>query len=107
WSPWLRPDQIYMQGVAAGGPGLAQALGAIAAAPIPGAGSDTRTIWIGGSSDGANLGIQNVTVGDAELLKALGVEEATSDLLAGAVVILQRESSSITPPLRHVHEGDG
>ena len=109
WSPWLRPDQIYMQGegVATGGPSVAQALGAIAAAPIPGAGSDTRTIWIGGSSDDANLGIQNVTVGDAELLKALGVEEATSDLLAGAVVILQRESSTITHATIHVQDGQG
>jgi putative ABC transport system permease protein len=109
WRPWLRPDQIYMQGggVATGGPQAAEALGAIAAAPIPGAGSDARTIWIGGDSDDINLGIQNVTVGDAELLKALGVEQATSDLLAGAIVILQRESSTVTNAVIHVQDGQG
>ena len=109
WSPWLRPDQIYMQGegVATGGPRAAEELGAIAAAPIPGAGSDTRIIWIGGDSDDVNLGIQNVTVGDAELLKALGVEGASSDLSAGAVVILQKESSAITHATIHVQDGQG
>jgi len=109
WSPWLRPDQIYMQGegVATFGPEAAQALGAIAAAPIPGAGSDTRTIWIGGDSDDVNLGIQNVTVGDAELLKTLGAEEATSDLTAGAVVLLQKESSTVTQATIHIQDGQG
>jgi len=109
WSPWLRLDQIYMQGegVATGGPGAAKALGAIAAAPIPGAGSDTRTIWIGGDSDGVNLRIQNVTVGDAELLKTLGAEEATSDLSAGSVVFLQKESSGLMRATIHIQDGQG
>lgn len=109
WSPWLRPDQIYMQGdgVAAGGLRAAEELGAIAAAPIPGAGSDTRTIWIGGDSDGVSLDIQNVTLGDAELLRALGAEEATSHLSAGAVVIFQKESSPVTHVTIHVQNGQG
>lgn len=109
WSPWLRPDQIYMQGegVVAFGPGAAQALGAIAAAPIPGAGSETRTIWIGGDSAGVNLDIQNVTVGDAELLKTLGAEEATADLSAGSIVILQKRSSGLTRATIHIQDEQG
>ena len=110
WSPWLRPDQIYLQGegIATGGTGVAEELGAIAAAPIPGAVSDTRTIWIArGDSDDMHLGVLNVSVGDGELLKALGAEEATPDLLAGAVVLLAKEPAAVTQATIHVLDGGG
>ncbi len=110
WSPWLRRDQIYMQGegIATAGAGVAEDLGAIAAAPIPGAGSATRTIWIArGVSDDVSLGIQNVTIGDGELLKALGAEEATPDLLAGAVVLLAKKPAAVTHATIHVLDGQG
>jgi putative ABC transport system permease protein len=110
WSPWLRPDQIYLQGdgVATAGPEAAQQLGAIAAAPMPGAGSDVRSIWIApGTGDDVNLSVQNVTVGDAELLNALGAEAATSDLGAGAVVFLSKEPAAFTTATIHVIDVQG
>src|ERR1019366_5372846 len=48
------------------------------AGPILGAGTADRLVWIGPAGDAdVNDGLGNVTVGDAELLKALGAEEAT------------------------------
>lgn len=110
WSPWLRPDQIYLQGagVTAAGPEAAQQLGAIAAAAVPGAGSDSRSVWIvPGAVDDLNLSVQNVTVGDGDLLKALGAESATTDLGAGAVVLLTKAPATFTTATIHVTDAQG
>jgi putative ABC transport system permease protein len=110
WRPWLLPDQIFMQGegVAHGGPEAARELGAIAAGPILGAGSADRSVWISpGDSHDPNLGIQNVTVGDGELLKALGAESATSDLLGGAVVFLAEKPTDVARVTVHVMDNQG
>ncbi len=110
WRPWLLPDQIFMQGegVAHGGPEAARELGAIAAGPILGAGSADRSVWISpGDSHDPNLGIQNVTVGDGELLKALGAESATSDLLGGAVVLLAEKPTDVARVTVHVMDNQG
>ena len=105
WRPWLLPDQIFMQGegVARGGPEAARALGAIAAGPIPYAASAERSVWISpGDSHDPNLSILNVTVGDVELLRALGAESATSDLLGGAVVLLAEKPTDVARVTVHV-----
>lgn len=110
WSPWLRSDQIAMQGenIATGAQEAAEQLGAIAAAPILFASSETGTIWIARTaSDDVNLGIQNVAVGDAELLKALGAEDGTADLAAGSVVLLQKEPAGATQVTVHVQNAAG
>ncbi|MEA2548428.1 MAG: putative transport system permease protein, partial [Chloroflexota bacterium] len=110
WKPWLRPDQIYFQGdgVATTGPEAAQELGAVAAAPIPGAGSESRSIWISpGGGAALNLQFQNVTIGDGELLKALGAEAATTELGAGGVVLLSRDPASVTEATIHVVDAQG
>ena len=110
WRPWLLPDQIFMQGegVARGGPEAARALGAIAAGPILGAGSADRSVWISPvNSNDVNQGIQNVTVGDGELLKALGAESAASDMVDGAVVLLAEKPTDVARVTVHVMDNQG
>lgn len=110
WRPWLLPDQIFMQGegVARGGPEAARELGAIAAGPILGVGSADRSVWISpGDSHDPNLGIPNVTVGDGELLKALGAESATSDMVDGAVVLLTEKTTDTARVTVHVVDSQG
>ncbi|HEX7400424.1 MAG TPA: FtsX-like permease family protein, partial [Candidatus Limnocylindrales bacterium] len=110
WRPWLLPDQIFMQGegVARGGPEAARALGAIAAGPILGAGSADRSVWISPvNSNDVNQGIQNVTVGDGELLKALGAESAASDMVDGAVVLLAEKPTDESRVTVHVMDNQG
>jgi putative ABC transport system permease protein len=110
WQPWLQPDQILIRGdgVASAGPEAAHQLDAVAAGPILGAGTADRLVWIGPAADAdVNDGLGNVTVGDAELLKALGAEEATLDLADGAVVLLSRQPSLITHVTIHVIDAQG
>jgi putative ABC transport system permease protein len=109
YQPWLQPDQIFMQGdgAATAGPQAADTLAAVAAGPILGAGNDSRFIWIGTGSADVNQGIQNVTVGDAELLKALGADEAAPDLLAGGVVLLTAKPATVTTATIHVQDSQG
>ena len=51
WQPWLQPDQILMRGpgTASAGPQAARQLDAVAAAPILGAGTADRFVWVGSS----------------------------------------------------------
>ena len=110
WTPWLARDQIFIQGegAATAGPEAAETLGAIAAAPIPGVGDDHRIVWLArGDGNDVNLGIQNITVGDAALLKALGAEAATSDLLAGSAILLSKDAETVTRVTAHVQDGAG
>lgn len=107
WHPTLLPDQVFIQG-----PGAAQAgseavvaLGANAGAVIPGAGSDTRFVWIspsGTADPNGPLVVQNVTVGDAEVLRALGGEAAMADFNAGKVIILTQKPADATKVTVHV-----
>lgn len=104
--PPFLPDQVYIQGpgVAQAGPEAARALGATAGAIIPGAGSDIRSIWVSASSpnDASPLVAQNVTVGDAELLRALGAGAAVADLEAGKAVTLTQRPASLTSVTLHI-----
>ena len=105
WQPWLEPDQILVQGEGVNrvGPEAAQALGAIAAGPVPFAARDDRYIWISpgrtGDPDPLHL---SVTIGDNQLLKAMGDDTATSDLAAGGVVLFLDKASSVTRATVHV-----
>ena len=105
WQPWLQPDQILMQGDGAdtAGPAAADQLKAIASGSVPYAASDERYIWISpgrkGEPDPINL---SVTIGDGELLKAMGGEAMTSDLAAGGVVLFLELPSAVTRATVHV-----
>lgn len=106
--PPLLADQIFISGgvgVAEAGPEVAREMGAIAGGPIPGVGTDDRYVWIS-ATDSADpnvpLATQSVTVGDAELLKALGAEAAVDDLARGAIVLLTDKPASLTQMTVHV-----
>jgi len=110
--PPFLPDQIYMNGpgIAMAGPQAVQQLHATAGAIIPGAGSDSRFVWIspGESSDPNDpLVTQNVTVGDAELLRALGADAAVADLEAGKVVVLTEKPTELATVTIHIQTTDG
>ena len=109
WQPWLQPDQLYLQGEAAkAGPEVAKALGAIAAAPIPGIGSNERQVWLSlGTGSDPNQVIYNATVGDAELLYALGAESATDELNRGAVILLTAKPSDTARVTVHITDTQG
>ena len=95
WQPYMQSDQIYLQGnVDEVGPEVARQLGAVAAAPIPGIGSDDRYPSLT-TGEGASLEqIGYITVGDAELLKALHAEDAITDLQHGSVVLFTEKAVS-------------
>jgi putative ABC transport system permease protein len=106
--PPLLADQIFVSGgagVPEAGPELARELGAIAGGPIPGVGSDTRYVWISptdSTDPNVPLVTQSVTVGDAELLKALGAEAAADDLEQGSIVLLTDKPAPLTQMTVHV-----
>ncbi len=106
--PPLLADQIFLSGgvgVPEAGPEAARELGAIAGGLIPGVGSDARYVWISPTdSTDPNLPLvtQSVTVGDAELLKALGAEAAAADLDRGSIVLLTDKPASLTQMTLHV-----
>jgi putative ABC transport system permease protein len=104
--PPFLPDQVLIEGpgIAKAGPEAAHAVSAIAGSIIPGAGSDTRSVWFssGDASEPSPLFTQNLTVGDAELLRALGAEAAVPDLEAGKAVVLTQRPASLTSITLHV-----
>jgi putative ABC transport system permease protein len=116
WRPSMLPGQILVEGAgfAQAGPEAALALGAVASAPIHGASAATLAegglVWIAeGDADDPNapLSTANVTVGDAELLRALGGEAATADLAAGSIVLLSEKAADITRATVHIEQADG
>lgn len=92
WQPYMLSDQIYLQGnVSEAGPEVAKQLGAIAAAPFPGLGGDAQYPMVTAGSGASSQDFYAVSVGDAELLKALHAEDATAAMEAGAMVLLTAE----------------
>jgi putative ABC transport system permease protein len=106
--PPLLADQVFLSGGAGvpdAGPEVARELGAIAGGLIPGIGNDARYVWISptdSSDPNVALATQSVTVGDAELLKALGAEAAVDDLARGSIVLLTDKPASLTRMTVHV-----
>lgn len=106
--PPLLADQIFVSGgagVPEAGPEAARELGAIAGSLIPGVGSDARYVWISptdSTDPNVPLVTQNVTVGDAELLKALGAEAAADDLARGSIVLLTEKPAGLIQMTVHV-----
>ncbi len=103
WRPWLRADQLIVQGEAAATAGAqaAAALGAMAEGPVTLlVGADARDVYVvvedpDASSDDRELAY-TVTVGDAELLRALGAEAALSTLEGGGVVLVLPQRMTVT-----------
>lgn len=106
FQPPFLPDQIFLQGPGfeQAGPEAVRALGATAGAVIPGAGSDARYVWVAptGPNDGTPLVAQNLTVGDAELLRALGAGAAVADLEAGKAIALTLQAATFTSVTLHI-----
>jgi putative ABC transport system permease protein len=95
WQPWLRADELVIQGggAAIAGPQVAATLGAMAGAPIPtliGSGNREVSVMVEDPTADANAEVvaQTVTIGDAKLLTALGAEAGGPTLDAGGVVLL-------------------
>ena len=95
WQPWLRADELVIQGQGAGtvGPQVAATLGAMASAPVPtliGSGNREVSALVADPTLPANNNeIANmVTIGDAQLLTALGAESGEPTLDAGGVVLV-------------------
>ena len=113
WQPAVLPDQLLFQGPGAreGGAAAALELDAIASAPIPGAGGDQGGyVWISpGDSNDPNdpLSVQNVTTGDANLLRALGADSAIAAFEAGTVVLLSDRPTDVSSVTLHVVGPDG
>lgn len=107
YQPSLYADQLIIQGpsFAEAGPEAAAALGAIASGPMYGVGNDDRGAWIApGDTDNPEVPHTTayLTVVDAELAKALGVEAAWPDLEAGKVVFLSEELFSADKATVHI-----
>jgi len=104
--PPFLPDQIYLigPGVALAGPQAVQQLHALAGANIAGAGSNSQSVWMshGASSDPDYAAIPNVTVGNAELLRALGADAALADLAAGKVIVVTEKPAEVSSVTIHV-----
>jgi len=112
WRPTLLADQVFISGAGAAqaGPEAVRQLGATAGARIPGAGSDARFIWVSPTNSAdPNLPLvtQNVTVGDADVLRALGGEAALDDLAAGKVIVLSEKPADLTSVTVHIDPTDG
>jgi putative ABC transport system permease protein len=110
--PPVQPEQIQVEGpgAAAGGAAIARDLQAVAAGSIRGAGSDKQIVWISpkNSNDpNAQLSAQYVTVGDAELLRALGGESAVTAFEQGSVVLFSNQSSELSEATIHLDAPDG
>lgn len=93
WQPYMQSDQIYLQGnVDEAGPEVARQLGAIAAAPVPGIGVQEGQYPVLSTGSGSSRQeYLSITVGDAELLKVLHAEGATTALQAGSVVLITED----------------
>jgi putative ABC transport system permease protein len=105
-------DQIQVEGVGAdaGGAAIARALGAVAAGPIVGAGSGGQVVWISPANSNdpnAFLSTQYVTVGDAELVRALGGDAAVAAFEGGAVVLFSSKPSDVRTVTLHVEAPGG
>jgi putative ABC transport system permease protein len=102
WRPWLRADQLIVQGEAAATAGAqaAEALGAMAHGPVTLlVGSDAGEVYVvvedpDASPDDPEIAY-TVTVGDAELLRALGAEAALSTLEGGGIVLVLPQQMTI------------
>jgi len=114
WQPWARADQLVITGVGAAiaGPQAAAALGALAAAPVPQlvTSSDNESIvqivdWTAAVDD--EFLASEPTVGDAELLRALGAESAAPALARGEIVLLLGEARDVTEATVITHDEDG
>jgi hypothetical protein len=82
----------------------------VAAGPIRGAGSGEQLVWISpNSSDDPNalLSTQNVTVGDAELVRALGGESALAAFEGGSVVLFSSQPSELSEATIHIEAPGG
>jgi putative ABC transport system permease protein len=112
FQPPLQPEQIQVEGAgaSAAGAAIAHELGAVAAGPIRGAGSEGQVIWLSpkNSNDpNARLSTQYVTVGDAELLQALGGASAVASFEGGAVVLFSDQPSELAEATIHIDAPDG
>lgn len=104
WRPWLRADQLLISGPGAltAGPEVARQMHAIAAAPLPGLVSldgTTRVLGIYYEKSGGDpsIGADNyfdcecpayyASIGNEELLSAMGAEAAISDFRNGRVIV--------------------
>jgi putative ABC transport system permease protein len=112
FQPPVQPEQIQVEGPgsAAAGGAIARELGAVAAGTILGAGSGEQPVWISpkNSNDpNAPLSTQYVTVGDAELLRALGGESAVASFERGSVVLFSNQPSALSEATIHIGAPDG
>lgn len=108
WQPYMQADQIYLQGnVDEAGPDVARALGAVAAAPIPGLGSDDQSPLVSVDPGADRQEFYNVTAGDAELLKTLHAEDAVTDLQNGSIVLLPESSLDVSTATLQVTDAQG
>lgn len=108
WQPYMQSDQIYLQGnVDEAGPDVARALGAVVAAPIPGLGSEGQNPLVTTGSGADRKEFPYVTVGDAELLKALHAEDAVADLQRGSVVLLPEKPLDVSTASVEVSDAQG
>jgi putative ABC transport system permease protein len=112
FQPPVLPDQIQVEGAgsAAAGASIARELGAAAAGPILGAGSDGQVVWISPANSNdpnAFLSTQYVTVGDSELVRALGGESAVAAFEGGAVVLFSSKPSDVRNATLHVEAPGG
>ncbi|HET9680698.1 MAG TPA: FtsX-like permease family protein, partial [Candidatus Limnocylindrales bacterium] len=112
FQPPVQPEQIQVEGpgAATAGAAIARELEAAAAGAVRGAGSDTQLVWISprGSNDpNAPLSTQYVTVGDVELLRALGGESAVTAFEAGSVVLFSNNPSGISQATVHIDAPNG
>ncbi|MEX0625591.1 MAG: FtsX-like permease family protein [Chloroflexota bacterium] len=108
WQPYMQSDQIYLQGnVDEAGPDVAEALGAVAAAPIPGIGSEGQFPLVTTGNGATRQQFGYVTVGDAELLKVLHAEDAVTDLQDGSVVLLPEKPLNVSTATVEVTDAQG
>lgn len=112
FQPPVQPEQIQVEGpgASAAGAAIARELGAVAAGPIVGAGSGEQPVWISpkNSNDpNAPLSTQYVTVGDAELVRALGGARAVAAFERGSVVVFSNQPSALSEATIHFETPDG
>ncbi|HEY5519812.1 MAG TPA: FtsX-like permease family protein [Candidatus Limnocylindrales bacterium] len=95
WQPWLRADELVIEGAGAAtaGPQAAETLGAIAGAPIPWlVGIGRREVFTVVEDRTAPTDEQeiayNVTIGDANVLTAFGADSGLATLDSGGVVLV-------------------
>jgi putative ABC transport system permease protein len=112
FQPPVQPEQIQVEGPgsSAAGAAIARELGAVAAGPILGAGSGEQPVWISPTNSNdpnAPLSTQYVTVGDAELVRALGGASAVASFERGSVVLFSNQPSALSEATIHFGTPDG